>query len=164
MSMKNSSDTIGNRTRDLPACSSVPQPNCTAGCLPTSHSTKLKSPGRYLDKPQAIEPWYRQTAVSVEMPLFLRRFISGFRSSGTLRSARLLHDDVSTTNRCLIFQRLTFWCRNYFFLILSHPVYKMWIIQEPNTLELWNKMHSEEEKKNGEYIPCLKYSVPIFVE
>jgi hypothetical protein len=25
MSMKNSSDTIGNRTRDLPACSKVPQ-------------------------------------------------------------------------------------------------------------------------------------------
>jgi len=30
-------------------------------------------------------------------------------------------------------------------------------------LELWNKLHFEEEK-NGEYIPCLKYSVPIFVE
>jgi hypothetical protein len=27
MSMKNSSDTIGNRTSDLPACSAVPQPN-----------------------------------------------------------------------------------------------------------------------------------------
>jgi len=26
MSTKNSSDTIGNRTRDLPACSAVPQP------------------------------------------------------------------------------------------------------------------------------------------
>jgi hypothetical protein len=26
MSMRNSSDTIGNRTRDLPACSTVPQP------------------------------------------------------------------------------------------------------------------------------------------
>ena len=26
MSMKNSNDTTGNRTRDLPACSSVPQP------------------------------------------------------------------------------------------------------------------------------------------
>ena len=50
-----------------------------------------------------------------------------------------------------------------FFLILAHPVYKMWIIQEPNTLELWNELHFEE-KKNGEYIPCLKYSVPIFVE
>ena len=50
-----------------------------------------------------------------------------------------------------------------FFLILAHPVYKMWIIQEPNTLELWNKLHFEEEKSE-EYIPCLKYSVPIFVE
>ena len=58
---------------------------------------------------------------------------------------------------------LTFWRRNYFFLILAHPVYKIWIIQEPNTLELWNKLHFEEEKE-GEYIPCLKYSVPIFVE
>ena len=46
---------------------------------------------------------------------------------------------------------LNVWRRNYFFLILAHPVYKMWIIQEPNTLELWNKLHFEE-KKNGEYI------------
>ena len=43
-----------------------------------------------------------------------------------------------------------------FFLILAHPVYKMWIIQEPNTLELWNKLHFEE-KKNGDYIPCLNF-------
>jgi len=50
-----------------------------------------------------------------------------------------------------------------FFFILAHPVYKMWIIQEPNTLELWNKLHFEE-RKNREYTPCLKYSVPIFVE
>jgi len=28
-----------------------------------------------------------------------------------------------------------------FFLILAHPVYKMWIRQESNTLELWNKLH-----------------------
>ena len=39
----------------------------------------------------------------------------------------------------------------------------MWIKQEPNMLELWNKLHFEE-KKNGQYIPHLKYSVPIFVE
>jgi hypothetical protein len=58
---------------------------------------------------------------------------------------------------------LTFWRRNYFFLILAHPVYKIWIIQEQNKLELWNKLHFEEEK-NGEYTPFLKYSVPIFVE
>ena len=47
---------------------------------------------------------------------------------------------------------LTFWCRNYyFFLILAHPVYKMWIIHEPNTLELWNKLHFEEEKEESTY-------------
>ena len=31
---------------------------------------------------------------------------------------------------------LTFWRRIFFFLILAHTVYKMWIIQEPNKLEL----------------------------
>jgi len=30
-------------------------------------------------------------------------------------------------------------------------------------LEVWNKLHFEE-KKNGEYIPRLKYLVPVFVE
>ena len=49
------------------------------------------------------------------------------------------------------------------FWILAHSVYKMWIIQEPNKLALWNKLDFEE-KKNGEYRACLKYSVPIFVE
>ena len=38
-----------------------------------------------------------------------------------------------------------------FFLILAHPVYKMWIIQEPNTLELWNKLHFEEKKTDSIY-------------
>ena len=46
---------------------------------------------------------------------------------------------------------LTFWRRNYFFLILAHPVYKMWIIQEPNKLELWNKLHFEKEKTESIY-------------
>ena len=34
----------------------------------------------------------------------------------------------------------------FFFLILAHPAYKMWIIQEPNTLEIWNKLRFEEKK------------------
>jgi len=33
MSVKNASDTIGNRTRDLPACSPVPQPTAPQ-CAP----------------------------------------------------------------------------------------------------------------------------------
>ena len=46
---------------------------------------------------------------------------------------------------------LTFWRRNYFFLILAHPVYKMWKVQEPNMLKLWNKLHFEEEKTQSIY-------------
>jgi hypothetical protein len=60
--------------------------------------------------------------------------------------------------------RITLWRRNYFFFNFSTPcIYKMWIIQEPKKLALWNKLHFEE-KKNGEYRACLKYSVPLFVE
>ena len=38
-----------------------------------------------------------------------------------------------------------------FFLISAHPVYKMWTKQEPNTLDLWNKLHFEEEKTESIY-------------
>jgi len=31
-------------------------------------------------------------------------------------------------------------------------------------VKIMQKLHFEEKKKKGEYIPCLKYSVPIFVE
>ena len=33
-----------------------------------------------------------------------------------------------------------------FFQILAHPVFKMWVIQKPNKVALWNKRHFEEEK------------------
>ena len=33
-----------------------------------------------------------------------------------------------------------------FLLILAHSVYKMWTMQEPNKLALWNKLHFEEKK------------------
>ena len=46
---------------------------------------------------------------------------------------------------------LTFGAGIIFFLILAHPVYKMWIIQEPNTSDLWNKLHFEEEKTESIY-------------
>jgi len=45
---------------------------------------------------------------------------------------------------------LTFWRQNYF-LILAPPVHKMWITQEPNMLDLWNKLHFEEEKTESIY-------------
>jgi len=38
-----------------------------------------------------------------------------------------------------------------FFYTLAHPVNKMWIKQEPNTLELWNKLHFEENETESVY-------------
>ena len=58
---------------------------------------------------------------------------------------------VAVTRRCnseALPPSLTFWCRNYIFNF-STPVYKMWIIEEPNTLELWNKLHFEEKNVNN---------------
>jgi len=34
-----------------------------------------------------------------------------------------------------------------FFLILAHTVNKMWIIHEPNRLQLWNKLYFEGKKR-----------------
>ena len=56
---------------------------------------------------------------------------------------------IKSTSPHQMSQNLTFWSRNYFFLILAHSVYKMWIIQEPSMLELWNKLHFEEEKMDS---------------
>ena len=47
------------------------------------------------------------------------------------------------------------------FLILAHPVYKTWIMQEPNTLELWNKLHFEEKKKRRVYTMFKRFSTYI---
>jgi hypothetical protein len=38
-----------------------------------------------------------------------------------------------------------------FFFNFNTPVYKIWLIQEPNTLELWNKLHFEEKKTRRIY-------------
>ena len=40
---------------------------------------------------------------------------------------------------------LTLW-RRIFFSNLAHPVFKMWVIQKPNKVALWNKRHFEEKE------------------
>jgi hypothetical protein len=68
MSMKNSSDTIGNRTRNLPTCSAVPQPTAPpAACPNVIRSCEIKSfmmcgslsqdTGRSLDSDWFGEMW-----------------------------------------------------------------------------------------------------------
>ena len=70
----------------------------------------------------------------------------------TLANSMMSRNDVVDGGTCLKIEK-HFYCYHFnlldpelFFLILAHPVYKMWIIQEPNTIELWNKLHFEEEK------------------
>jgi len=43
MSMKNSNGTIGNRTRDLPACSAVPKPTYKFSMVTTARHLTVKS-------------------------------------------------------------------------------------------------------------------------
>jgi hypothetical protein len=58
--------------------------------------------------------------------------------------------------------KLTFWHRN-FFNFFSTPVYKMWTIQEPKKVALWNKRHFEEkEMESVQHVK--KISVLEFVE
>ena len=35
---------------------------------------------------------------------------------------------------------------DFLFQILAHPLFKMWVIQKPNKVALWNKRHFEEKK------------------
>jgi hypothetical protein len=50
ISMKNSNDTIGNRTRDLPACSAVPQPTAPPRSAICVYSSHILSPDRAVRK------------------------------------------------------------------------------------------------------------------
>jgi len=58
---------------------------------------------------------------------------------------------MSHTNLLLLYRVINLLAPELFFLILAHPVYKMWMIQEPNMLELWNKLHFEEKKTESVY-------------
>ena len=82
---------------------------------------------------------YRGVGVGASEPLYIHAL-----------SRPELFPSISIDVSLKIHSYLTFWRRNYF-LILAHAVYKMWIIQEPNMLELWNKLHFEEEETESIY-------------
>jgi hypothetical protein len=83
--MKNSSDTIGNRSCDLPVCSSVPQPLCHQQRTPTSDSINIihlfssftKGPNP-LPKPALHTVRSRASSFRCEYPLLSLRSSSGF--------------------------------------------------------------------------------------
>ena len=67
------------------------------------------------------------------------------------QNSKIYIKTLKNTPTSYLISHLTVWRRNNFFLILAHPVYKMWIKQEPNKLELWNKLHFEEKETESIY-------------
>ena len=61
------------------------------------------------------------------------------------------HCTAQQDNIALVINQLNLLALELFFSTLAHPVYKMWIKQEPNMLELWNKLHFEKKKTESIY-------------
>jgi hypothetical protein len=80
----------------------------------------------------------------------------------TLPAAGYCHELIRSFTSCFSKIHFNILATEFYIYILEHPVCKMWIIQEPKEVALWNKR--QFEKKNGECAACLKYSVLIFVE
>ena len=52
-----------------------------------------------------------------------------------------------TTNEAIQFVKaINLLATDFFFQILAHPVFKMWVLQKPNKVALRNKRHFEEKK------------------
>ena len=72
--------------------------------------------------------------------------LKGLNSPYFEKSMDILSYYTATTKYFLLPLLLNLLMPELFFLILAHSVNKMWIIQEPNKLELWNKLHFKEKK------------------
>ena len=72
MSMKNSNDTIGNRTRDLPACSAVPQQTAPPRAQNQGKSKEFfyssKCSDRPWDLPRLLFNTYRVSFLRIKRP------------------------------------------------------------------------------------------------
>jgi hypothetical protein len=81
MSMKNSNDTIGNRTIDLPACSAVPQP--TASPRAPSFHTHTEIKMRFSKLNILLTQTFQNPRKIFN--IFLRKYAVLARSGGELR-------------------------------------------------------------------------------
>ena len=72
-------------------------------------------------------------------------------NTGTISKTLWNIHETSTTEGVWVIS--TFWRRNYFFLILAHSVYKMWIIQEPSARHFGTSTKPPQPKECGSYQP-----------
>ena len=113
MSIKNSNDTIGNRTRDFPGCSAVRQPTA-----PPSALSEKKTWQQKIDVAQVIILKCISNVVGCRIRLAQGREYKPCSSRNT------------SQQHCSSFNLLA--PELFFFLILAH----LYIKQEPNTLQL----------------------------
>ena len=85
--------------------------------------------------------FYRDGVFNRNMTVQKRRRFGGFCQTNNYNSV----EQVSYMQRGNV-KSLTLWRRN-FLLNFSTPVFKMWILQEPKKVALWNKRHLEEKKR-----------------
>ena len=77
---------------------------------------------------------YHQTNEKCNTAFFLYRFVVYL----TIISVTQLYSKESGQSSHMTINLLT---TDFFFQILAHPVCKMWVIQKPNKVALWNKRH-----------------------
>jgi len=79
------------------------------------------------------------------------RIISSPKSYNRMKyNTSKIHDCLVNANPYLIRNRDSqtpnLLAPEFYIEILAHPIYKMWIIQEPKKVALWNKRHFEGKK------------------
>jgi hypothetical protein len=85
MSMKSSNDTIGNRTRNLPVCSTVPQPTAPPRAPPLHTVMTNKTDIFPSSRPVVQKHWYQTTRFEIRSSIFqiLQSFSNRFMSLPT---------------------------------------------------------------------------------
>ena len=123
--MKNSSDNIGNRTRDLPVCSAVPQLTAPPRA-PSVQGTPVNSTGFEVDSPNTGVVRGRNSGQFVEIVGELRgafareetdwrrKFVKNFFYK-IFFSAKFWCTCCVVLDRLRLGRCLAFWSRNYFF-------------------------------------------------
>ena len=117
-----------------------------------THHTRYKSSVREISPTQGISDWQKTTLTTD------RHSCSG--GIRTRNPSKRKATDPRLWPRghryphTVITNVLTFW-RRIFFQILAHPVFKMWVIQKPNKVALWNKRHFEMGHLEGNFTPVL---------
>jgi hypothetical protein len=122
MSMKKSNDTIGNRTRDLLACSAVPQPTVPPAACPVSKSRDFKNSPFGTAKVWLAVPYAE--GMNQSALLNVEWYISFLHSPGSEHEnlPQIKYITYSTTNKMHLLSQIIYSCKTpYMFRTVFPP-------------------------------------------